>query len=312
MADKPSETHLIRSLEPRLMFDAAAGETHAETAAQQIAQQQAEATQPAPAAQAAPSDTTDHASTDPADTQSSADSTLTDTSAAPTSLSATLNSTSDLSVIASALAEHSIFQQTGAEYVFVDTSVPDYQALLSDINPAAQVVLLNSQQDGVSQIAATLAGQQNVAAIYLISHGTSGEIQLGSALLNSQTINNQYAADLQSIGQSLAKNADLLIYGCDFAAGPTGMQAVDEIAALTGANVAASNDNTGAAALGGDWSLEVQTGPIDAVPVLNPQALADYPYLLDLSSPLQRTATSPSSIITSLPQAGQYFGKTYF
>ena len=39
---------------------------------------------------------------------------------------------------------------------------------------------------------------------------------------------------------------------------------VDSIAELTGADVAASEDLTGSALLGGDWELEYHTGDVEA------------------------------------------------
>ena len=49
---------------------------------------------------------------------------------------------------------------------------------------------------------------------------------------------------------------DILLYGCDVAANAHGQKLVEEIHELTGADVAASTDETGSAALGGNWVLE--------------------------------------------------------
>ena len=54
--------------------------------------------------------------------------------------------------------------------------------------------------------------------------------------------------------------ADRLLYGCDVAQGERGQAFIEQLAAATGADVAASNDPTGAAALGGDWVLESRAG----------------------------------------------------
>ncbi|WP_280154208.1 Ig-like domain-containing protein [Piscinibacter sp. XHJ-5] len=64
----------------------------------------------------------------------------------------------------------------------------------------------------------------------------------------------------------------LLLYGCKVAEGETGRSFVDSLAAITGADVAASTDWTGSAAKGGDWQLEANTGPIDT------EALSDAAY----------------------------------
>jgi hypothetical protein len=69
---------------------------------------------------------------------------------------------------------------------------------------------------------------------------------------------------LQSWAGALGRGADLLLYGCDVAADVMGQGFVQQLAALTGADVAASTNRTGSGALGGDWTLEYQTGAIEA------------------------------------------------
>ena len=69
---------------------------------------------------------------------------------------------------------------------------------------------------------------------------------------------------LAGLGGALTEQADLLFYGCDLAAGDEGRGLLAEIAALTGADVATSSDDTGHAELGGDWDLEYARGQIEA------------------------------------------------
>lgn len=54
-----------------------------------------------------------------------------------------------------------------------------------------------------------------------------------------------------------------MVYGCDLAATEKGQFLVEALHALTGADVAASTDDTGAARLGGDWDLEVRLGVVE-------------------------------------------------
>src|SRR6185295_426310 len=89
---------------------------------------------------------------------------------------------------ADAEKDHAVIAEAGAavrnEIVFVDTSVKDYQTLLSDVNPSAHVVLIDGTKDGIQQIADYLATQQNVDAIHIVSHGAEGSLQLGTAKLD--------------------------------------------------------------------------------------------------------------------------------
>ncbi len=74
-----------------------------------------------------------------------------------------------------------------------------------------------------------------------------------------------------------------MLYGCDVAADATGQSFVQQLAALTGADVAASTDLTGSSALGGIWSLEFATGSIEATDSLNISLMQPYAGLLALS-----------------------------
>ncbi len=63
--------------------------------------------------------------------------------------------------------------------------------------------------------------------------------------------------------EALSDDADLLFYGCDLAAHGDGEHFLESLAALTGADIAASDDLTGHADLGGDWDLEYSSGTIE-------------------------------------------------
>ncbi|MCP3972956.1 MAG: DUF4347 domain-containing protein, partial [bacterium] len=137
---------------------------------------------------------------------------------------------------------------------------------------AARIVLLDPQRDGVEQIAETLEGLSGVDAIHLITEGESAQLRLGSSLVTQESLSGQYADLFARIGSSLDADADLLIYGCNFGEGIEGAQAAATLAALTGADVAASDDLTGHASLGGDWDLEVRVGDIESGPLIDQQA----------------------------------------
>ena len=149
------------------------------------------------------------------------------------------------------------------EIVFVDTSVSNYEELLAGISPNTEVVRLHSNGDGLAQIAGVLEGRSDVSAIHIISHGDAGQLQLGGVTLSEDTMNSEFADELAVIGEALAESADILIYGCNFAGGEQGRVAMDTLARLTGADVAASTDDSGYAGYGGDWNLEHHTGPIE-------------------------------------------------
>jgi Domain of unknown function (DUF4347) len=190
--------------------------------------------------------------------------------------------------------------QAPKELVFIDKNVTNYQALLKGINPNATVILLDPTKNGVTQIAQAVTQYDNIDAIHIISHGEIGSLNLGNTVLNQSTIQGMYADELANIGQHLTANADILIYGCNFGQGTLGQEVSNQLAVLTGTDIANSIDQTGATALGGDWVLERQTGTIEAKIAVDERAQADFNDLL--APPLTITANS-NPIITAGPNA---------
>ncbi|MDJ0807592.1 MAG: cadherin-like domain-containing protein, partial [Gammaproteobacteria bacterium] len=155
---------------------------------------------------------------------------------------------------------------SSTQLVFVDTTVPDYNQLIDGIledkdEQNLMIYLLNDNSDGVGQISNILSQHTDVDALHLISHGSPGSLQLGDSVLNTTNVS-AYSDELTQWGNSLTVGADLLIYGCDFAANDQGQFLIDAISNLSGADVAASIDQTGHAASGGDWDLEYSLGEI--------------------------------------------------
>jgi hypothetical protein len=126
----------------------------------------------------------------------------------------------------------------GNLYVF-DALVPELQVLVSKVPAGAQVLIIEEGADGFQQLAQFVSSQTELDSIHLISHGSDGQVRLGSSTLSLGTMN-QFSADLEAIGKSLSDSGDLLIYGCNVAQGSAGQQLISEIGAISGADVAAS------------------------------------------------------------------------
>jgi len=153
---------------------------------------------------------------------------------------------------------------SSAQIFFVFNHLDDWQTLANAAPEGSEVVVLDGGTDGLAQIAAHLAGRQGALdAIHILSHGQPGQLQLGSLVLDQAALEEREAV-LAQIGRALGDNGDILLYGCDVAAGPQGQAFVDALARLTGADVAASDNLTGSAAAGGDWVLEAQAGIVEA------------------------------------------------
>jgi hypothetical protein len=157
------------------------------------------------------------------------------------------------------------------EVVFVQSGLYDSEALIADLEANAlatgrnvSIVVLSGTENGFDQISSVLAQYNDLDAIHFVSHGADGMIQLGGSWLTAGNIG-QYQAQLQTWGMSLSDSGDILIYGCDVAAGPDGQAFIDTVARLTNADVAASMDKTGDVSRGGDWDLEYVASTIPNV-----------------------------------------------
>jgi hypothetical protein len=160
------------------------------------------------------------------------------------------------------------------EVVFVDSTLPDWQSLVEHAPAGAQVVMLDPTRDGVDQIAQALRGRSDVSAVHIVSHGGEGYLVLGNTMLSSYNLDH-YGADMATIRAALAPGADIHLYGCDVAFGSDGSAFVQQLAHATGADVAASSNDTG---VHGDWVLEVSTGLVQT------RSMSDTAYGYDLAT----------------------------
>jgi diacylglycerol kinase family enzyme len=194
------------------------------------------------------------------------------------------------------------------QVVFVDSAVSDGKGLMSGRSPndcgATRVVYLDASRDGAMQIAETLAEYHDLAAIHILSHGDSGRLLLGDAVVDVQTLG-QYGRELKAWGAALAEEGDLLLYGCNVAQGAAGIGFLDRLATLTGADIAASDDPTGGISAHGDWNLESTRGSIQAVSVLNASTAEDYACTLQFT-----VAVLPDTQKYSEQQLQPFFDQT--
>jgi len=143
---------------------------------------------------------------------------------------------------------------------------------------SVSVHVIGSEQDGLDQLTDILDDYQNLAAVHLLSHGKAGQLRLGSSNVTTQELQRRQA-QVKAWGESLTDQGDIYLYGCDVAHGESGIEFVDVLASLTAADVAASNDITGA---DGDWDLEYETGSTEQD--LDQKLLEAYQHNLDATT----------------------------
>ena len=189
------------------------------------------------------------------------------------------------------------------EIVFIESNVADYQKLIDSLAPGTEVHVLDASANGLTQMAAILEGRSGIDAIHLISHGAEGQVQLGSLTLSNDNLDQQRDV-LAQIGAALSADGDILLYGCDVAKGNDGKILVSSLAKLTQADVAASNDLTGASWLGGNWILESSTGNIlqNAILVFDNYNLVLTGNSANFTSDTGNTISADATVSTGSPQ----------
>ncbi len=190
----------------------------------------------------------------------------------------------------------------------IDQSMADWRNLVVHAPFDAELLLLDRHRDGVQQISDFL-GQQQLAGsrpfdtVAIVSEGSKAKLQLGNGSLESSNLAD-YSEKLRSWGAGLNPDADILIFGCNVGAGSEGAGFVHQLAQLTGADIAASNDRTGQGERGGDMLLEVRDGAIEADVAGLGLALSPYlDELLDSSQLMQ--ASSGLQLADSAQQTWQ-------
>ncbi|MCP4388217.1 MAG: DUF4347 domain-containing protein, partial [Gammaproteobacteria bacterium] len=171
------------------------------------------------------------------------------------------------------------------ELVFVNSNVDGYQQLVNDIEQSdetdrtIEVVILDDEKDGILQVTESLDSYKDLNAVHFLTHGAEGRISLGDNWLNSKTLE-ENSDIVAGWGNAFDEKADILFYGCNIAGNDQGQVMLDQIAQLTGADVTASDDPTGAKELGGDWDLEYDTGSIETDVAVSDIVQADYEAVL--------------------------------
>ncbi|MGB3265571.1 MAG: DUF4347 domain-containing protein [Microcoleus sp.] len=154
--------------------------------------------------------------------------------------------------------------------VVIDAGVENADLLIEGVISTTEVFVLDGTADGIEQISLVLQHRPNTDAVHLISHGSPGCLYLGNSQLSLDTLIH-YAPQLQQWNV-----ANLVLYGCNVAAGDAGEEFIAKLHTLTGSEIAASKSLTGSAAQGGNWELEVTTTQMQPVLALQAEAMANY------------------------------------
>ena len=144
------------------------------------------------------------------------------------------------------------------QIIFIDSQVEDYQLLAQGVLPDIEIVILESDRNGIEQITDVLSQRNNLTTIHIVSHGSPGCIHLGKTQLSLNTLV-QYQWELSTWFSGSSDSPSLLIYGCNVAAGDAGSEFITKLHQITGAEITASTTPIGNPAKGANWELDVST-----------------------------------------------------
>ncbi|NEO85533.1 MAG: CHAT domain-containing protein [Spirulina sp. SIO3F2] len=174
------------------------------------------------------------------------------------------------------------FSETGEnpnQAVFIDRRADNPETLLYGAEAGTIAQIIERNENGISVISEQLSvisdSVGELDSVAIVAEGNEGNFWLGSEWIRAENIDD-YAAQLQTWGEALTVNADLLLYSCFTALGDTGEALVQHIAEMTGADVAASVDATGSANYDANWVLEASTDSIEANNSFIPETLVSW------------------------------------
>ncbi|RZF87403.1 DUF4347 domain-containing protein, partial [Pseudoalteromonas sp. CO325X] len=161
------------------------------------------------------------------------------------------------------------------EIMVIDATLKDKSTFYRALKPGVDIIEIDDNSPIMAQLNKKLQSYRDISAIHWVSHGSSGQIHIGQQRIDSQQLQ-QSLVELKSLGNKLHADADIHFYNCNLAKGKKGEEFVELFSAYTGADVAASDDLTGAASKQGDWQLEIVQGSVESASPFSAAALQDF------------------------------------
>lgn len=193
-------------------------------------------------------------------------------------------------------ATPAVTQAATSALVVIDTRVEAIATLRSHLVAGVMVIEINASLinaslinaslnessnglDGLTEIHRVLNHNPALRELHLISHGRPGCIEFGSIGISRETLatNTAQVEMLSAIGDQIDQ---LVIYGCNVAAGDAGAEFLATLSRVMGCAITASTTKTGHRDRGGDWNFEANLGMVGdgtpAIEIFKP-TIATYP-----------------------------------
>lgn len=125
------------------------------------------------------------------------------------------------------------------EVMFIDHSLPNFEPVVRELllNRDVEIVTLDSETDGLEQIAQHLANRQGLKTLHWICPSTEEELKLGNAVINDRLLAGKYSAAIYRIRRSLAQDCELRIYSSRFNRDFRGVETLKALSGELGAFV---------------------------------------------------------------------------
>ena len=127
------------------------------------------------------------------------------------------------------------------ELIVVSGSIYGADEAIAELAERADVLQLEAGQDPMTEILAWMEkqGDRKYDAIHIVSHGASGYLSLNGVVIDAEYLAENPDVFVE-LGSHLTDDGDIMLYGCNTAEGAAGEAFINQLAELTGADVAAS------------------------------------------------------------------------
>jgi|GEM_PF-5809489 len=176
----------------------------------------------------------------------------------------------------------------------LDPGVDHAEALLTDLPSGVRVARLPADVEPLRGLEMLLEAHPGTRELHVVSHGAPGRLQFAGGAVDAGTLD--ASADRLARWFDGVDHPEIVLYGCDVAADQRGLAFIDALARHTRARISASDDPTGSAADGGDWTLERSTALASRAPLFGEAARAEFRGLLDTFAVTDTSDAGPGTL----------------
>ncbi|MBC7635487.1 MAG: DUF4347 domain-containing protein, partial [Acetobacteraceae bacterium] len=189
-----------------------------------------------------------------------------------------------------------IVNPAATQLMFVDPRVANWRQLIEGVASDVEIIVIDTNRNGIDQVSAALAGRQNLAGLQFVTNGSPGAIELGHGAVNSASLMAQSDA-VAGWADHLAPHADIALWGSEVGNGNAGAAFLADLHTLTGADIGAASHAVGADAMGANWVLDAKLGTFDLASPFSAEALAGIPSEILTAIPALATNMAATDLI---------------